>query len=58
MLIRFPQCLADVFLLFDDTGSFRFNSPIVRAAFPNIIAELESRLPGIDLGFGVDEGLS
>ena len=45
--------MVDVFLLFDDTGSFRFNGPIVRAAFPNIIAELETRLPGLDLGFGV-----
>ncbi|MCA9194868.1 MAG: cadherin-like domain-containing protein, partial [Planctomycetales bacterium] len=45
--------LVDVFLLFDDTGSFTYNSPIVRAAFPNIISELQTRLPGIDLGFGV-----
>ncbi len=45
--------LVDVFLLFDDTGSFVNNSPIVRAAFPSIIATLQSSLPGIDLGFGV-----
>jgi len=45
--------MVDVFLLFDDTGSFTFNSPIVRAAFPEIIAQLETRLPGINLGFGV-----
>ncbi len=45
--------LVDVFLLFDDTGSFVNNSPIVRAAFPDIIAQLQSALPGIDLGFGV-----
>ncbi|MCA9010427.1 MAG: tandem-95 repeat protein [Planctomycetaceae bacterium] len=45
--------MVDVFLLFDDTGSFTSNSPIVRAAFPNIIAQLQSRLTGIDLGFGV-----
>ena len=45
--------LVDVFLLFDDTGSFVNNSPIVRAAFPDIIAALQSSLPGIDLGFGV-----
>ncbi|MCA9268958.1 MAG: carboxypeptidase regulatory-like domain-containing protein, partial [Planctomycetales bacterium] len=44
--------MVDVFLLFDDTGSFTANSPIVRAAFPNIISELQTRLPGIDLGFG------
>ena len=45
--------LVDVFLLFDDTGSFTNNSPIVRAAFPDIISQLQSSLPGIDLGFGV-----
>ncbi len=45
--------LVDVFLLFDDTGSFVNNSPIVRSAFPDIIANLQSSLPGIDLGFGV-----
>ncbi|NUQ64040.1 MAG: cadherin-like domain-containing protein [Pirellulales bacterium] len=45
--------LVDVFLLFDDTGSFTANSPIVRAAFPDIIASLQASLPGIDLGFGV-----
>jgi len=43
----------DVFLLFDDTGSFVNNSPIVRAAFPTIITSLQMSLPGIDLGFGV-----
>lgn len=45
--------LVDVFLLFDDTGSFTNNSPIVRAAFPAIIAQLQAALPGTDLGFGV-----
>ncbi|HRK31238.1 MAG TPA: SdrD B-like domain-containing protein, partial [Tepidisphaeraceae bacterium] len=45
--------LVDVFLLFDDTGSFTANSPIVRAAFPQIISSLQAALPGIDLGFGV-----
>ena len=45
--------LADVFLLFDDTGSFTSNSPIVRAAFPQIISSLTTALPGIDFGFGV-----
>lgn len=43
----------DVFLLFDDTGSFVNNSPIVRAAFPTIMSQLQASLPGIDLGFGV-----
>ena len=45
--------MVDVFLLFDDTGSFTANSPIVRAAFPEIIAALQASLPGVDLGFGV-----
>ncbi|MFO0879046.1 MAG: SdrD B-like domain-containing protein [Gemmataceae bacterium] len=45
--------LVDVFLLFDDTGSFVNNSPIVRGAFPDIITQLQGALPGIDLGFGV-----
>lgn len=45
--------MADVFLLFDDTGSFAGNSPIVRAAFPQIMTDLQAALPGIDLGFGV-----
>ena len=45
--------MVDVFLLFDDTGSFTGNSPIVRAAFPQIISALQTNLPGIDLGFGV-----
>ena len=45
--------LVDVFLLFDDTGSFTNNSPIVRAAFPQIISALQTDLSGIDLGFGV-----
>ena len=45
--------LVDVFLLFDDTGSFTNNSPIVQAAFPEIMAQLQAALPGIDLGFGV-----
>jgi hypothetical protein len=45
--------LVDVFLLFDDTGSFVGNSPIVRAAFPTIMSELQASLVGIDLGFGV-----
>jgi serine-aspartate repeat-containing protein C/D/E len=45
--------MVDVFLLFDDTGSFTANSPIVRAAFPTIISTLQAALPGIDLGFGV-----
>jgi hypothetical protein len=43
----------DVFLLFDDTGSFTANSPIVQAAFPQIISALQAAMPGVDFGFGV-----
>ncbi len=35
--------LVDVFLLFDDTGSFTANSPIVRAAFPRSLAACKPR---------------
>jgi uncharacterized protein (DUF2141 family) len=45
--------MVDVFLLFDDTGSFTNNSPIVRAAFPQIISSLQTAMPGVDFGFGV-----
>ena len=45
--------VVDVFLLFDDTGSFTYNSPIVRSAFPEIISRLQTALPGTDLGYGV-----
>ena len=45
--------MVDVFLLFDDTGSFTGNSPIVRSAFPTIISQLTAALPGANLGFGV-----
>lgn len=45
--------MVDVFLLFDDTGSFVNNSPIVRGAFPTIISQLQASLPGVDMGFGV-----
>ncbi len=45
--------MVDVFLLFDDTGSFTANSPIVRAAFPQIISSLQTAMPTVDFGFGV-----
>ncbi len=45
--------MVDVFLLFDDTGSFTSNSPIVRAAFPTIISNLQAALPSMNFGFGV-----
>lgn len=43
----------DVFLLFDDTGSFASVAPTVTALFPTIISDLESALPGVSFGFGV-----
>lgn len=45
--------MVDVFLLFDDTGSFVSNSPIVRGAFPDIMATLQAASPGTNFGFGV-----
>jgi len=45
--------MVDVFLLFDDTGSFVSNSPIVRSAFPDIMSSLQTASPGTDFGFGV-----
>lgn len=43
----------DVFLLFDDTGSFQLVAPTLITEFPGIITELQTRLPGVDFGFGV-----
>ncbi len=43
----------DVFLLLDDTSSFQFSGPDIIAAFPQIIANLQARFPGVSLGFGV-----
>lgn len=45
--------MVDVFLLFDDTGSFAGTAPAVTSAFPKIIQQLTEALPGIDFGFGV-----
>ncbi|TWT41621.1 Ig-like domain-containing protein [Botrimarina hoheduenensis] len=43
----------DVFLLFDDTGSFSGVAPTLTSQFPSIIAALQAAIPGMDLGFGV-----
>ncbi len=43
----------DVFLLFDDTGSFADFIPTVRSIFSNLVSTLEATVPGIDFGFGV-----
>jgi len=44
---------ADVFLLFDDTGSFTNTAPAVTAAFPELIADLGTAFPNVDFAFGV-----
>ncbi len=43
----------DVFLLFDDTGSFSSSAPIVTQEFQNVIADLQRDLPDVDFAFGV-----
>lgn len=45
--------MVDVFLLFDDTGSFSGTAPKVKEVFPEIIAQLTAALPNINFGFGV-----
>lgn len=49
-----PQLpMVDVFLLFDDTGSFSSTAPQLATAFPQVITNLQRNLPNVDLGFGV-----
>lgn len=43
----------DVFLLFDDTGSFAGNVPAVIAVFNQIVNDLQTALPLVDFAFGV-----
>jgi Ca2+-binding RTX toxin-like protein len=43
----------DVFLLFDDTGSFAFASPTLSTAFPQLISTLQTNFPTASFGFGV-----
>ena len=43
----------DVFLLFDDTGSYAGQVPTVTSRFPEIIDDLEASFPEVDFGFGV-----
>jgi hypothetical protein len=43
----------DVFLLFDDTGSFESTTPTLTSAFPNIMHTLQMALPQVSFGFGV-----
>lgn len=43
----------DVFLLFDDTGSFAGTSLTLAAAFPQLITTLQTNFPTADFGFGI-----
>lgn len=43
----------DVFLLFDDTGSFAGSVPNVRTIFGQLVNDLQTALPDVNFGFGV-----
>ncbi len=43
----------DVFLLFDDTGSFADEAPEVIAAFTRVVAFLQAAIPTADIAYGV-----
>ena len=43
----------DVFLLFDDTGSFASTVPTIISLFPTIVSNLQASFPAIDFAFGV-----
>ena len=43
----------DVFLLFDDTGSFAGRVPSVTGIFSQLVTQLQTALPDISFGFGV-----
>lgn len=43
----------DVFLLFDDTGSFAGTVPSVTQIFSQLVAQLQTALPQVSFGFGV-----
>lgn len=43
----------DVFMLFDDTGSFGGLVPQVTSIFGGLVSALETGLPGVSFGFGV-----
>lgn len=45
----------DVFLLFDDTGSFAINTSRLAMAFPQLISNLQTNFPTADFGFGVGQ---
>jgi RHS repeat-associated protein len=43
----------DIFLLFDDTGSFASTAPQLSRLFPEVINRVTTNLPTVDFGFGV-----
>ncbi len=43
----------DVFLLFDDTGSFSGVAPSLVSSFPGVVSDLRTAFPAVDFGFGV-----
>ncbi|HEX6899194.1 MAG TPA: MopE-related protein [Thermoanaerobaculia bacterium] len=43
----------DVFLLFDDTGSFAGTVPSVTQIFSQLVSQLQTALPQVSFGFGV-----
>jgi hypothetical protein len=45
--------LVDVFLLFDDTGSFAGTAPVVQGIFADLVTNLQTAFPSIDFAFGV-----
>ncbi|MEL6430080.1 MAG: hypothetical protein AAFU73_16555 [Planctomycetota bacterium] len=45
--------LVDVFLLFDDTGSFASQVPAVTSVFNSVVSDLQAALPSVDFAFGV-----
>ena len=43
----------DVFLLFDDTGSFASTIPSTISVFNQVVGDLQTALPSVDFAFGV-----
>src|SRR4029079_13588757 len=44
---------ADIFFLFDDTGSFAATVPAVAGIFGFLVNDLQTALPNVSFGFGV-----
>lgn len=45
--------LVDIFLLFDDTGSFEDDIPELQSVFADVVSDLQASLPSVDFAFGV-----